>query len=269
MSEILEPLIASDEDMAEPAVASLAGGRAMLVSVRCPGKEGPNEDGAALLPAGPGRAVLAVADGMGGRPAGATAAAIALACLRDGVDGAAEDEPSLRAAILDGVEQANRRILDLGVGAATTLAVAELADGSLRPFHVGDSGILVVGQRGKRKLQTVMHSPVGYAFEAGVLDEEEALHHEERHLVSNMVGTPDMRIEVGSARHLAARDTVLLASDGLFDNLNLQEIIETVRAGPLERASAELVRRCVERMSTPREGEPSKPDDLTFVLFRR
>jgi serine/threonine protein phosphatase PrpC len=84
-----------------------------------------------------------------------------------------------------------------------------------------------------------------------------------------MVGAPDMRIEVGSARRLGARDTVLLASDGLFDNLSLSEIVGVVRAGPLERASAELARRCAERMSAPRDGEPSKPDDLTFVLFRR
>jgi serine/threonine protein phosphatase PrpC len=261
--------ITSDEDMAEALAASIAGGHATLLSVRCPGKEGPNEDGAALLPAGNGRGVLAVADGMGGRPAGATAAAIALGCLHESVEGAAEDEASLRAAILDGLEQANRRILDLGIGAGTTLAVVELVDGHLRPFHVGDAGILVVGQRGKLKLQTVMHSPVGYAYEAGVLDEQEALHHEERHLVSNMVGAPDMRIEVGSARRLAARDTVLLASDGLFDNLSLGEIVEVVRAGPLERASAELARLCAGRMSAPRAGEPSKPDDLTFVLFRR
>lgn len=269
MEALREALVASDEEMDEARVVPFCGGAAALYSTRAPDKDGPNEDGAALIPAGEHRGVLAVADGMGGRPAGATAAAIALGCLKERVAGAEDDEASLRAAILDGVEQGNRRILDLGVGAATTLAVAEIAGGTLRPFHVGDSGILVVGQRGKVKRQTVMHSPVGYAYEAGVLDEQEALHHDERHLVSNMVGAPDMRIEVGSALRLAARDTVLLATDGLLDNLSLREIVETIRTGPLPTAAATLATRCAQRMQTPDRDHPSKPDDLTFVLFRQ
>jgi len=134
---------------------------------------------------------------------------------------------------------------------------------------VGDSAILVVGQRGKLKLQTLSHSPVGYAVESGLLDADEALHHEERHIVSNMVGAPDMRIEVGSALALAPRDTVLLATDGLMDNLGLAEIVEIVRRGPLERAARRLAELCDERMRRPLEGQPSKPDDVTFVLFRR
>ena len=128
--------------------------------------------------------------------------------------------------------------------------------------------ILVVGQRGKIKLQTVSHSPVGYAVEAGVLDEKEALHHEDRHLVSNMLGLADMRIEVGSIVELAPRDTLLLASDGLFDNLHLDEIVDRVRKGPLTQVVQHLASDAAQRMTIPREGQPSKTDDLTFVAFR-
>ena len=45
--------------------------------------------------------------------------------------------------------------------------------------------------------------------EAGWLDEEEALHHEDRHIVSNMIGAPNMRIEIGSVVRLAAHWGVL------------------------------------------------------------
>ena len=79
----------------------------------------------------------------------------------------------------------------------------EISNGSVRPYHVGDSVILLVGQRGKIKLQTVSHSPVGYAVEAGVLDEVEAMHHQDRHVVSNFIGSPEMRIEVGAPLRLA------------------------------------------------------------------
>ncbi len=57
------------------------------------------------------------------------------------------------------------------------------------------------------------------------------MHHEERHLVSNVVGTDDMRIELGPPLKLARYDTVLLASDGLLDNLYTDEIVELIRKG--------------------------------------
>jgi serine/threonine protein phosphatase PrpC len=129
--------------------------------------------------------------------------------------------------------------------------------------------ILVVGQRGKVKLCTVSHSPVGYAVEAGLLDEKEAIHHEDRHLVSNIVGTPEMRIEVGRTLKLRPRDTLVLGSDGLFDNLHLEEVTAYVRKGPLPRAAEAVADACRRRMCEPQPDHPSKPDDLTFLLYRR
>ena len=47
------------------------------------------------------------------------------------------------------------------------------------------------------------------------MEEEDALNHQQRHVVSNFVGSDDMRIEVGSFMELAERDTLIIASDGL------------------------------------------------------
>lgn len=246
----------------------VADGTAAVCSARAPNKDSPNEDGAAVIPCGPARGVLAVADGMGGQSAGEVAARLVLTELADAVRDAAAADGLLRAGILNGIERANVAIKDLGVGAATTLAAVEVEDGRIRPYHVGDSMVLVVGQKGKVKLQTVSHSPVGYAVESGLLSETDALHHEDRHLVSNAVGSGEMRIEVGPTLQLRPRDTVVLASDGLFDNLHTNEIIEHVRKGPLRKATHSLVAVCNERMRRPREGVPSKPDDLTCILFR-
>ncbi len=247
---------------------SIAGGTAALFSARAPNKDSPNEDGVAIISCGSDRGVLAVADGMGGQLAGEAASRLALTELVGAVQGAIAADASLRAGVLDGIERAHEGIKALGVGAATTLAVVEVEAGCVRPYHVGDSMVLVVGQRGKVKLQTVSHSPVGYAVEAGVLSEAEALHHEDRHLVSNAVGSDGMRIEVGPVVRLRRRDTVVLASDGLFDNLHTEEIVEHVRKGPLLRAIRRLVGACDDRMRTPSEGVPSKPDDLTCIVFR-
>lgn len=254
--------------MQAPEFVMLGCGSALYCSDRCPDKDGPNEDSAAIIPVAPDRILLAVADGMGGRPAGAEASRITVEHLRNIAGARASDDTHLRAVVLDALEAANRELLERGVGAATTAAVVEIDGGWLRPYHVGDSTIVVVGQRGKVKLQTISHSPVGYAVEAGLLDESEAMHHEERHLISNMVGSADMRIEMGSPVKLAARDTVLIASDGLADNLHPSEIVSIIRAGDLKKAGTKLLELARERMHNPREGEPSKQDDLTFILFR-
>jgi serine/threonine protein phosphatase PrpC len=78
-----------------------------------------------------------------------------------------------------------------------------------------------------------------------------------------------MRVEVGPAVQLAARDTVLLASDGLFDNLYSDEIVAAIRTGPLVAAADRLVERVQARMKgADKSDKPCKPDDLTVVLFR-
>ena len=258
-----------ERERAGPESFELAGGSAVVFSARSPGQATPNEDAVALIPFDATSAVLAVADGVGGHQAGGRAAALAIRSLRDGLAAAARQGGSLRTAILDAIERAQEGVGALGGGAATTLAAVELQGGILRPYHVGDSAVLVVGQRGKLKLQTVAHSPVGFAVEAGLLDARDALHHEERHVVSNVLGAGNMRLEIGSSRRLDPRDTVLVASDGLFDNLHLEELVEAIRSGPIEPAARELAEACRRRMAGAEGRNPSKPDDLSFILFRR
>lgn len=245
-----------------------AHGTAAVYSTRSPDKQSPNEDAAVLIPFNDHAGVLAVADGLGGGRAGEQASRTALNELIASVQQASHEEVSLRGAILNGFENANRAVAALGVGAGTTLAVAEIQGRTVRSYHAGDSMTLVVGQRGKIKLQTISHSPVGYAVESGLLDEAAAMHHEDRHVVSNMVGSPDMRIELGSTIELDWRDTLLLASDGLFDNLWIPEIVGHIRKGPLKKAVQELAGACQRRMHGLEPSQPCKPDDLTFIAFR-
>jgi serine/threonine protein phosphatase PrpC len=257
-----------EEELLEDAKFEFAGGSAALFSMRCPGKETPNEDAVALIPTGQSSGVLAVADGLGGAPEGNRASYLALQCLVSAVASAVRHGGEVRAGILDGFESANENVLALGIGAATTLTVVEFDGQLVRHYHVGDSMALLTGQRGRVKMQSIPHSPVGYAVEAGLLDETDAMHHEDRHVISNVIGSTDMRIEVGSAIKIAPRDTLLIASDGLSDNLHLPEIVEFVRKGPLALAVHELASRSKKRMDREGECEPSKPDDLTFLIFR-
>lgn len=257
---------ATEPDTAE---TDVAGGQVVAYTCRDPYKVTENQDTVAIFPYGPGAVVLAVADGAGGLPAGKRASLIAVNTLAEALQVAMDKTMLLRTAVLNGIEEANSAVRGLANGSATTLTVVTIEGRQARSYQIGDSEAIVIGQRGLVKLQTTAHSPTGFAVEAGFLDQREALHHEERHLVSNLLGTSDMRIDIGTSVELDSRDTVLVASDGLMDNVHVDEIIECVRKGPLSDALRELVQLAGERMNAAAGGQPSKPDDLSIILFRK
>jgi serine/threonine protein phosphatase PrpC len=265
--------ILAEAETADVASFDFAGGTAAVFTTRSPGKLTPNEDVAALLPTSTAAGVLAVADGLGGHVGGERASRLAVETIQgqllEAAASPAETEADgLRGTILDGIEAANRAVRELGTGAATTLALIEVQGRTIRSYHVGDSVILLTGQRGKLKLQTIAHSPIGYAVEAGLMNEEDAIHHADRHVISNVIGSEQMRIEIGPSIEMAQRDTLVLASDGLVDNLLPSEVVEFVRSGPLDEAVGAMVAEARRRMTAADGQGPSKPDDLTVIAYR-
>jgi PPM family protein phosphatase len=255
--------------IAETQIVRMGGGYMVAYTCRSPDKETDNEDTVAAIPYGPDAAVLVVADGAGGLPAGRRASRTAVETLDASLQTAMSETTLLRTAILNGIDEANRAVLALGGGSATTLTVVTIEGAVARTYQIGDSEAIIVGQRGKVKAQTLAHSPTGFAVEAGFLDQRAALHHEERHLVSNFLGSSDMRIDMGATVTLSTYDTVLLASDGLTDNLHFDEIVDNIRKGSLEAAADALTRLAKRRMTVESKNQPSKPDDLSVILFRK
>jgi serine/threonine protein phosphatase PrpC len=253
----------------EQADLSLPQGDVCVRSLRSPDKQTENEDSAAIIQLGEDSLVLAVADGVGGSVAGREASNATVRTLSRVLTKLPDETAPLRPAILDAVDAANKAVLGLARGAATTLVVAQIDAKRLQSYHVGDSELLAVGQRGRIKQRVVPHSPTGFAVEAGLLDENEAVQHDQRHVLFNVIGSQEMRVEVGPALQLAKYDTVLLATDGLFDNLFIDEIVDTICSGPLVAAADRLVERVTARMrGDGAADQPCKPDDLTVVLFR-
>ena len=254
--------------MAKPEAFSVVEGTVVIYTAPSPDElERVNEDSALIATLPEGRAVFCVADGAGGQRRGELASRMVVESLESTLsDG---NSPDLHGAVVRAFEQAHTRILAEGIGAATTLAGVMLQGRGLRSFHAGDSRVLVSGQRGRRKLATLPHSPVAYAVEAGLLNEQEALQHDQRHVVSNLVGLDGARIDMSSSIQLARFDTVLIASDGLFDNFLEDEILERMRRGPLPDVLAKLVRETHRRMLGKGSTSAGKPDDLTILLYRR
>jgi PPM family protein phosphatase len=245
----------------------IAGSEAFFYTAKKKERDRSNQDTLGAIRYNERQAVLLISDGAGGHPAGDRASQIAVATITKNLH-ASKGLSSLRVPILDGIEQANKSILDMGVGAACTISVIEVNDQKIRPYHVGDSSILLCGNRGTVKFQTIDHSPAGYALEAGEIDEQEAMSHDERHLLTNVLGSREMKIDVGPERSMRPLDTLVLGSDGLWDNLEVGEVIDYVRKGPLAAAMNRLTKECQAHIDKPGNYRHSKNDDVSIILFR-
>lgn len=87
--------------------------------------------------------------------------------------------------------------------------------------------------------------------------------------MSNFIGTSDMRVDIGSGTRLNPRDTVLLLSDGLTDNVHIHEISDLIRKGAMAVAVRSITGLARRRMTVETLQQPSKADDISVILFRR
>jgi serine/threonine protein phosphatase PrpC len=264
---LTEPVTCEQAQMKHPDLYTSNIGCFSIYSTPSPERDTPNQDAAAIIPFGEKCVIIAVADGVGGMANGQVAATTAIQSLVHGIQ-ACTSKLLLRETILLSIESANKTIMNMSANLATTLAVVEIRERYIRSYHIGDPLIMLVGQRGKLKFQNITHSPTGYALEAGLINEEEAIHHEERNLVSNLIGFPEMRIEIGPILKMAKHDTLLVSSDAIPDNLYIDEIANLVRKGKMENSAEDLIQQTRSRMNTPESKNPSQADDLSFILHR-
>ena len=257
-----------DCDLSEPIDLQAEHGSAVFFSSPALDKETGNEDAAGFWELGRDTHILAVADGLGGCPGGAEAAAVAVDTVGRSIE-RMDTNHSLRSVIVDAFEDANSRLLEHGIGAGTTLVVVEVNGDLARAYHAGDSGAILVGQRGRVGFETIPHSPVGYAVASGLLKQDDMHHHDERHLLSNCIGMREMRVEIGAPTKMSALDTLFLGTDGVLDNIQRGDLIDLIRVGPIQAAAAELQTRVRATMGGSDPTLPAHPDDATTLLFRR
>ncbi len=247
------------------------GNREIVVfSSRSPAKTTRNEDSVAWV-SWTGALLIVLADGVGGQPGGGDASELAVRLMVDRFKNINDEQITLevfREGILDAFERANGEIQSLAIGSGTTLTAVAVAGDSVRVFNVGDSSSLICGGKGKIKFTNTPHSPTGYAVAAGLLNEDDALHHDDRHLISNVVGSPDMHIDIGPVIKLDKLDRLVVASDGLWDNMYMDEVITAVRVLPLSKAAQLIIKTCDNRMSNDGDNWPGHADDLSFVVVR-
>jgi protein phosphatase len=211
-----------------------------------------NEDscGAFTIPYPGGRLfLLAVADGLGGHPAGEVASGLAISALRSAVSLAVEplsvmDPVSLRKVLASGFSHANREVIRHAetspgcAGMGTTMVAAIMnQEGEGVVGNVGDSRAYLVGD-GIRRI-TKDHSRVQEMVDQGLISWEEAGSHPLRHIVTRILGRPKDTPDL-CPFHLGG-DLLVLCSDGLLDGISEQELHSIALRHPLPHVCRILV----------------------------
>lgn len=165
-----------------------------------------------------------VADGMGGHPGGEIAANVAAGVISAVFMGQSDDELETAVRAANWVIR-DRAISQSGLeGMGTTICAAGLlASGQLALVHVGDSRAYLCHE-GVLSQLTKDHSVTAELIERGELSEEEAAQHPYYGVLTRALGVaPDVEID---RRTLAVEkgDRLLLCSDGLFNELSVDEI---------------------------------------------
>jgi serine/threonine protein phosphatase PrpC len=207
-----------------------------------------------------GDRLIAVADGIGGQPAGEVASEIAIGSLAP-LDGLPAGEEPL-AALREAVGTANRRIREMGAadpasdGMGTTVTAALLVGDQIAVVHAGDSRCYLLREGALRQL-TRDDTFVQELVDRGMLTRDEARRHPRRSLVTRAVQGGDVPPDAWMLPGQPG-DRLLLCSDGLSDVVDDQDIAHTLTGFPDRRECGEQLVKLAHQAGAP--------DNITVVV---
>jgi PPM family protein phosphatase len=214
-----------------------------------------NEDSAHVGPR-----LVAVADGMGGLPAGELASDVVIQALA-ALDEAADDADPLEL-LTAAVEDGNNRVADMvdedpvREGMGTTVTALLLCGDRLGLVHVGDSRCYLLHE-GTLEQVTRDDTLVQSLVDRGALTPAQARAHPQRSLVTQAVQGRPMTISGGNL-DARAGDRYLICSDGLSDVVTDEAIGQALASYPEQQECAEqLVKLAV---------QAGGPDNITVIV---
>ncbi len=198
-----------------------------------------NEDSFLVRPLGGQSMLLAVADGLGGEPAGDLASALVVRALEEQSFAGTDPIEGLGQAVEKACRLMAREVErhpDLE-GMGSTVTAAHVSGRLVHWIHVGDSRLYLFSQ-GRLSQVTRDQNFLQDLVEEGRVSPEEAGRHPLRRLLEQCVGAGGCEPSLGSLE-LSAGDLLLLATDGLGNALAPGEIAATLAAQAGERAAVE------------------------------
>jgi serine/threonine protein phosphatase PrpC len=205
-----------------------------------------------------------VADGMGGYEGGQEASRLAVETVQNIYSSSASNDP--QAVLIEAFAAAHLTIQNHAAehpelhGMGTTCTALSLIGRQLCFAHVGDSRLYLV-RSGMISRLTRDHSYVGRLVESGIVREEDAESHPQRHILTAALGsgrelTPDVPQH---SLALGLGDSLILCSDGLWGVVPEPDLARLVQKNAPAEACRALVNIALER---------GGPDNITVLVLR-
>jgi PPM family protein phosphatase len=200
-----------------------------------------NEDAVLALDLGNGRAILAVADGLGGHFGGKEASQIAVDSIKSA--GFGSDLQQVLFNAHSNIAEAARSNDSLK-GMATTATAVEIDGTTLRGAHCGDTRCVVQRGSGIRKL-TTEHTEARRLFESGKLTKTEFLKYPRRNILYQALGADKEPVIDNFDFALQAGDKILITSDGVHEKLLMREMLQICLQSESVDAIASNIREAI------------------------
>ncbi len=200
----------------------------------------------------PPRAILMVADGMGGHEGGEVASRLAVETHVELLGSILEqgeiEEKNIEIKLAEAMRATNLAIgnyaieHDIGIqNIGTTLDCIVVIGMQAFISHIGDSRTYLLGKNGLTQL-TTDHTAVSEMVEAGLIKREDIYTHPQRNILTQGLGGESLiEVEAGKA-NLSIGERILLCSDGLW-GLVMDDILEKVllKAAPPQELITDLI----------------------------
>ena len=209
-----------------------------------------------------------VADGMGGHEGGQVASRLAVEVVVEAYAGSFSGamQPNPQECLQHAFAEAHREIQQQALsnanlnGMGTTCTAFSVVGNGLHFAHIGDSRLYLLTE-GKLRILTRDHTLVARWVENGVVRPEDAEKHPQKHVLTAALGVaeevqPDFPKELLSLRK---GDALLLCTDGLWGQVEQNEIQEALASQPPRKACGSLM-----KMAKDRGG----PDNITLQIMR-
>ena len=195
-----------------------------------------NEDRAGAFTNAKGNILLIVCDGMGGQNKGEYAAQVALDTVANSFLKKQRffNAMTAKSWLIKIIKDANRLIYEEASekpelkNMGTTLSLALIYEDTLFTVQVGDSRIYELKDNQLTQL-TDDQTYVNYLYKTGKISKEEMATHPKRHVLINAMGmSPNVELDFKSYPY--TNSSLLVCSDGLYNNCNLNAISSILRS---------------------------------------
>ena len=211
-----------------------------------------------------------VADGMGGYECGEVASSIATSSISSFLEEKAQiinkaDTQSIKAILKEAVNFANSEIYNLEKtdekykGMGTTVVIVSKVNNEVYYLSVGDSRIYYIDDNFEKIKQiTEDDTYVNTLVKTNVINEDEALTHPQRHMLTKAIGVfKDVDFNVSTLRDKDGY--LLLCTDGMTNMLSNEQILDVFKNEKFDKIAEALVQKA---------NENGGNDNITVVVVK-